>query len=307
VTAASGTLAATVAAPDVVKRRGHRPLYRRLARSAEACVALAILLAIALSAICADWIAPADPLAQDITQRFRPPAWEDGGSPANLLGTDAVGRDLLSRLIYGGRISLAVGLAAVLVQGGLGVLLGLVAGFYGQRPDALIMRLADIQLAIPTLILAIAVIAVLGPSLTNLIIVLGITNWVIYGRVVRGEVLSVRRREFVEAARVLGGRDARVIFRHVLPNVTASIVVIATLEVAQMIIAEASLSFLGLGVQPPTPTWGGMVAEGRTYIATRWWLSAFPGVMILLTVLALNLFGDWLRDVLDPTLRAVES
>jgi peptide/nickel transport system permease protein len=168
------------------------------------------------------------------------------------------------------------------------------------------MRLADIQLAVPTLILAIAVIAVLGPSLQNVIIVLGITNWVIYGRVVRSEALTIRRREFVEAARVVGSTDFRLIFRHVLPNVAASIIVITTLEVAQMIIAEASLSFLGLGVQPPTPTWGGMIAEGRTYIGTRWWLSTVPGLMILLTVLALNLFGDWLRDVLDPTLRRVD-
>jgi peptide/nickel transport system permease protein len=269
-------------------------------------IALAVLLLVCLSALLADRIAPYDPLAQDITLRFRPPAWEDGGSPDHLLGTDAVGRDLLSRIIFGGRVSLIVGVAAVAVQGTIGATLGLLAGYYGNRWDSIIMRIADIQLAIPTLILAIAVIAVLGPSLLNLVVVLGITNWVVYGRVVRSEVLSIRHREYIDASRLVGSRDARIIFRHILPNVAASIIVIASFEVAAMIIAEASLSFLGLGVQPPTPTWGGMVAEGRTYIGIRWWLSTIPGVLILVTVLALNVFGDWLRDVLDPTLRGIE-
>ena len=294
------------AAPEASRRRDTQRIDARLLRSPQAIIALLILGGVTVSAVLAPWIAPADPLAQDITQRFRPPIWEEGGSAEHILGTDSLGRDLLSRLMHGGRISLLVGLSAVLVQGGTGVLLGLLAGYFGGRWDSIIMRIADVQLAVPTLILAIAVIAVLGPSLQNVIIVLGITNWVIYGRVVRGEVLSIRRREFVEAARVVGSTDLRLMFRHVLPNVAASVIVITTLEVAQMIIAEASLSFLGLGVQPPTPTWGGMIAEGRTYIGTRWWLSTIPGLMILLTVLALNLFGDWLRDVLDPTLRRLD-
>jgi peptide/nickel transport system permease protein len=295
-----------VAAPAASRRRDTPRYAARLLRSPQALIALLILGGVTLSGVLAPWIAPADPLAQDITQRFRPPIWEEGGNSEHILGTDSLGRNLLARLMHGGRVSLLVGLLAVLVQGGIGVLLGLLAGFFGGRWDSIIMRIADVQLAVPTLILAIAVIAVLGPSLQNVIIVLGITNWVIYGRVVRSEVLSIRRREFVEAARVVGNTDLRLMFRHVLPNVAASVIVISTLEVAQMIIAEASLSFLGLGVQPPTPTWGGMIAEGRTYIGTRWWLSTIPGLMILLTVLALNLFGDWLRDVLDPTLRRLD-
>lgn len=298
--------AALAESPVAGRRRTGPSIGARLRRSPQAIVALIILLTVILSAVLAPVLAPSDPLTQDITRRFRPPIWEQGGTTENILGTDSLGRDLLSRLMYGGRISLLVGLAAVLVQGGMGVLLGLLAGYFGGRWDSIIMRLADVQLAVPTLILAIAVIAVLGPSLQNVIVVLGITNWVIYGRVVRSEALSVRGREYVEAARVLGAGSSRLIWRHVLPNVAASIIVITTLEVAQMIIAEASLSFLGLGVQPPTPTWGGMIAEGRTLIATRWWLSTMPGVMILVTVLALNLFGDWLRDVLDPTLRGLE-
>jgi len=303
---ASGVARKITVAAGPARRGAGIVAGRRLLRSFQATVAVAVLALVCISALLADRIAPYDPLAQNITMRFRPPAWEDGGSTNHLLGTDAVGRDLLSRIIHGGRISLAIGIAAVAVQGTLGVLLGLLAGYYGGRWDSLIMRIADVQLAIPTLILAIAVIAVLGPSLLNLIVVLGITNWVVYGRVVRGEVLSIRRREYVEASRLIGSRDTRIIFRHILPNVAASIIVIASLEVAAMIIAEASLSFLGLGVQPPMPTWGGMVAEGRTYIGLRWWLSTFPGLMVLLTVLALNMFGDWLRDVLDPTLRGVD-
>lgn len=254
-----------------------------------------------VTAVLAPLLAPYSPDAQDITRRFAPPLSAPDGQLL-LLGADALGRDILSRIIFGSQISLIVGIGAVLVQGGLGVFLGLLAGYY-PRLDNVIMRVADVQLGVPFFVLALAVIAVLGPGLNNIILVLGVTGWVLYARVVRGEVLSIRRREYIEAARVIGSADARILVRHILPNVTSSIIVIATLEVARMIIAEASLSFLGLGVQPPTPTWGGMVADGRNYVAVAWWVSTFPGLAILLTVLGINLLGDWLRDTLDPNLR----
>ena len=192
---------------------------------------------------------------------------------------------------------------AVAVQGVIGVTVGLTTGYYGGRFDAVVMRLADIQLAVPLFVLAIAVMTVLGPGLRNVVLVLGVTGWVLYGRVVRSEVLSIREREYVEAARALGGSGPRILAKHVLPNVFSSFLVISTLEVARMIIAEASLSYLGLGVQPPTPTWGGMVADGRNWLMTSWWVSTLPGIAIFVTVLAVNVIGDFLRDWLDPTLR----
>jgi len=274
---------------------------RLLARNYTGIAGLLLVMPIAVTALLPQLVAPSSPVAQDLEGTLRPPLWSAGGTRAHLLGTDHLGRDILSRVIYGARVSLLVGFAAVFVQGILGSLLGLVAGYYGGRLDRVIMRLADIQLAIPSLVLALAIVAVLGPSLRNLIIVLGITGWVVYCRVVRAQVLSIREQDFVEAARALGAPDRRILAAHVLPNATNAIVVIATLEVARMIIAEASLSFLGLGIQPPTPSWGGMVAEGRSYMTLAWWISAFPGLAIFLTALGINLLGDWVRDRLDPT------
>ena len=265
--------------------------------------AAAIVGAVILCGLLAPMLAPYDPLDQILEERLTPPCWEPDGSSHHLLGTDALGRDILSRIIYGARISLVVGFAATAVQGTIGVILGLTAGYYGGWVDNVVMRVADVQLAIPFFVLAVAVMAVLGGGLRNVIIVLGITGWVTYGRVVRSEVLSVRERDYVEAARAVGGSSLRIIFRQVLPNVSTSILVISTLEVARMIVAEASLSYLGLGVQPPTPTWGGMVADGRSWLVTSWWVSALPGVAIFVTVLAVNIVGDFLRDMLDPTLR----
>ena len=276
---------------------------KRLLRSGKGSLGVAMLVLVVACAVLAPYLAPHDPKAQDITRRFVPPFWAAGGRLDYPLGTDQLGRDLLSRIIWGSRVSLLVGCSAVLVSGSIGSLVGLWAGFRGGWIDAVVTRLADIQLAIPFLVLAITVLAVLGAGLIQLVGVLGVTGWVLYGRVVRGHVLAIRGLDYIEAARALGVPAWRVVLRHVLPNVAPSINVIATLEVGRMILAEASLSFLGLGVQPSVPTWGAIAADGRDYIATAWWVATFPGGAILLTVLAVNYVGDWLRDVADPTLR----
>lgn len=267
-----------------------------------ALVGIAILVAITLAAIFADAIAPRSPETQVLTERLDPPSWL-GGEHGHLLGSDQLGRDLLSRVIYGSRVSLVVGVAGVLLAGTLGVTLGLLAGYFGGYWDRVIMRVTDVQQAIPALVLAIAVVAILRPSLVNLIVVLAVTTWVAFARVVRSEVLALRETLFVEAARVVGARDRRIITRHILPNVAASIIVIGSLTVANLILFEASLSFLGLGVPPPTPTWGRMVFDGLEYVSTAWWIPLFPGVAVMLTVLGSNLVGDWLRDALDPRQR----
>jgi peptide/nickel transport system permease protein len=257
---------------------------------------LAIIALVVIGAIGADRIAPFNPAAQSLRERLQPPG------AVHLLGTDNLGRDILSRTIYGARVSLVVGVAAALLAGSVGVVLGLLAGYLGGGSDALVSRLADVQQAIPFLILAIAVAVIVGPSLTNVVLVLAVTAWVSYFRVVRAEVLSLRESLLVDAARTIGASGPRVLVRHVLPNVSASIIVIGSLLVANMIIFEASLSFLGLGVPPPTPTWGRMVFDGVQYVDSAWWLSLFPGLAIVLTVLAINLVGDWIRDALDPRL-----
>jgi peptide/nickel transport system permease protein len=262
-----------------------------------------VLAAVLISALFAPVLAPHDPAEQNLEARLIPPFWTREGTLEHPLGTDALGRDLLSRIVYGTRVSLLVGFMAVAVQGAIGVIVGLTTGYYGGWLDAAVMRVADIQLAVPFFVLAIAVMTVLGPGLRNVVLVLGVTGWVLYGRVVRSEVLSVRERDYVESARALGASGTKILFKHILPNVFSSFLVISTLEVARMIIAEASLSYLGLGVQPPTPTWGGMVADGRNWLMTSWWVSTLPGVAIFCTVLAVNIIGDFLRDWFDPTLR----
>ena len=290
-------------APVAAQGQDWRRVLAELLRNRAAVLGLAIVLAVVIAAVFAAWIAPADPTAQAITQRLKPPLWRDPAGQLVLLGTDHLGRDILSRLIFGARISLAIGLLAVTVAGTIGTLMGLVAGYRGGRVDDFCMRLTDTMLAMPFILLALAVIAVLGPSLKNIVFVLGVTSWVSYARVVRAEVLTLRAREFVAAAMALGSGGRRIVFRHLLPNVLTPVIVIATLEVARMIILESALSFLGLGIPPPTPTWGGMLADGRAYISTAWWLATFPGLCIMLTVLGINLLGDWLRDVLDPRLQ----
>jgi peptide/nickel transport system permease protein len=258
-------------------------------------IAAAILVVIAACALVPDTIAPFDPLRPNIGARLAAP-FERG----YLLGTDTLGRDLLSRIIHGARISAVVGVSAVLLAGTVGVLLGLLSGFYGGALDAVVARVADIALTLPYLVLAVALVAVFGAGLLTLIIVLALSTWVTYTRIVRGEVMVLRRSEFVESARAIGSSNARLILRHLLPNVSTSIIVVATQQLGAMILYEAALSFLGLGVRPPTPTWGGMVADGRLYLANAWWVSTLPGVAILLTVVAVNWLGDWLRDALDP-------
>jgi len=258
-----------------------------------------VLLAVA-AAVLAPWISPHDPYLQTIGDRLIPPVWDAGGSWRHPLGTDPLGRDLLSRIIYGARVSISAGALAVAVAMTLGVLMGLLAGYYGGGVDTVIDNLVNIMLAYPFLLLALAAIAVLGPSFGNMIVVLGLTGWPVYTRVVRAETLKYREREFVQAARALGLGSPRIIRVHVLPNLANTVIVMASLEVARMIILESFLSFLGLGIQPPTPSWGAMLGEGRVYMLTSWWLAAFPGAAIFVTTLGINLFGDGLRDVLDP-------
>ena len=261
---------------------------------------LVVLIAVAVAA---PLIAPQDPTRQSLRARLVGPTFEAADGRAHLLGTDHLGRDVLSRVIYGARVSLIVGFSAVLVGGIVGSTLGILAGFRGGWLDSVIMTVADAQLAFPFILLAIGIIAVLGPSFPTLVAVIGLSGWVAYARILRAQVLALRSREFVEAIHVLGGSIARVMLRHIVPNVVSSLVVIATLELARAIVLEATLSFLGLGVQPPTPSWGGMVHEGREYLDTAWWISTAPGVVLMLTSLVVSRVGDWFRDALDPTLR----
>ncbi len=263
-----------------------------------------VLILVTFAAIFAPVISPHDPTHQVLMDNRMPGFWSSEGSTTYLLGTDSLGRDIFSRILYGARISLLVGITAVLLAGAIGITLGLISGYYGRFVDDVIMRIADVQLAIPFILLAIAILAVLGQGLQNVILTLGIANWVVYGRVVRGQVLSWKEKEFVEAARSIGARDMSIMLKHILPNTFASIIVIGSFAVAATILAEAALSFLGLGVPPEIPTWGGMVNRGRDNILTgEWWIYTFPGLSIMLTVLGVNVIGDWLRDYLDPRMR----
>jgi len=266
-------------------------------------VGVGFVLLVAVVAMAAPWLAPEDPVRQSLRGRLHAPTLEGADGRAHLLGTDHLGRDVLSRVIYGSRVSLVVGFSAVVVGGLLGSALGILAGFVGGRMDGVIMTAADAQLAFPFILLAIGIIAVLGPSFPTLIVVIGLSGWVSYARILRSQVLVLRSREFVEAIRALGGSVLRIVLRHVLPNVLSSIVVVATLELARAIVLEATLSFLGLGIQPPTPSWGGMIHEGRDYLDSAWWIATCPGIVLMLTSIVVSRTGDGLRDLLDPTLR----
>src|SRR6202171_532203 len=264
----------------------------------------AILGAIALVAIFANVLAPYNPEIGVLGDRFRPPAWQYGGSEAHLLGTDHVGRDVFSRLIFGARVSIVVGFTAVLVAGVLGTTLGILAGYLGGWVDQVIMRVTDAWLALPALTFAIFLAAIVGPSEMNIVIILGIVYWTRYARVVRGEVLSLKERDYVRLAIVAGCSKRTIMLRHILPNVVNSAIVLATLMLGVVIVTEAALSFLGVGVPPPQPAWGLMLADGKKgLMAGYWWLTVFPGVCIMLMVLSANLLGDWLRVKLDPQLR----
>lgn len=282
-------------------------LLKKLLKSKTGIIGLVIISLVCLMAIFAPFIAPYDPNKIDTTSMLKPPFWLEGGNLSHILGTDNLGRDILSRIIYGSRISIVVGLLSVVVGGLIGVAFGLIAGYYGGILDSLIMRLVDSFLAIPTTLFCIVFLAVLDPGIFTLIFVIGVTNWVMYASLVRSETLSIREREYVKAARTIGVSDFKIITRHILPNVFSSVIVISTLSVAGTIITESSLSFLGLGIQPPTISWGIMLSEGREYLATSWWLSTFPGLAITFTVLGVIFLGEWLRDVLDPRSRGMKS
>jgi peptide/nickel transport system permease protein len=259
---------------------------------------LALTLAAVVAALAAPWLAGHDPLKADFAASLKPP-----GTPGHPLGTDQLGRDLLARVLHGARLALFIGGCTVVVTAITGGLLGLVAGFVERWPSAVVMRLADVQLSFPFILLALTINAIVGLGLRNIVLSLSAAGWVVYARVVRGEVLSVKQRDFVHAAAALGVGRGRLLFRHVLPNVAPSIIVVASLQFSQFIVAEAAISFLGFGVQPPTPAWGSMLSESRDFLYVAWWLAAFPGAALALTALGVNLLGDWLRDTLDPKLR----
>ena len=256
-------------------------------------------------AIFADVIAPHDPVKINLSDRLQPPAWLEGGSFTYFLGTDRQGFDILSRIVHGARISLAISLLAIALGGGVGTLLGLIAAYRGGWVDTLIMRIVDIKLAFPSILLALVLVAVMGGGFTTVVLVIALLLWARFARMLRGEALSIKEQDFIARAQVAGASPMRIMMCHIFPNVVNTVVVLATLEIGHVIILESTLSFLGAGLQQPTPAWGLMVADGRTLIVSAWWLFFFPTLAIVLTVLAMNLLGDWLRDRLDPKLRNI--
>ncbi|MEM9903219.1 MAG: ABC transporter permease [Pseudomonadota bacterium] len=293
------------ARPELSHRRKElRRAWESLVASRWALLGMLILFVVTFVAIFGPWLAPFDPNRQNIMMRLLEPGAEGAGDLTYWLGSDQLGRDVLSRLLYGARVSLLVGVAAIAVGGTLGTILGLISGYYGGWIDDVIMRLGDIQLAFPFILLAIMFLVVLGPGLVNIILVLGIGQWITYARIVRAQALSIREKEFVEAARAMGDSTFSILFRTILPNIIAPLTVIASFNVAGVILSEAALSFLGLGVPPDVPTWGSMLSESRDHLlSNKWWMAIFPGLAIVFTVLAFNIIGDWLRDFLDPRLK----
>lgn len=267
-------------------------------------VGLVLIVILLLVATLAPWIGLASPTRANLLARMQPPTWTGLFSPgAHPLGTDELGRDVLSRLIFGSRVTLMVSVIAVMLGGVVGVLCGIMAGYFRGWLDPVLMRLVDIQLALPLMLLALLIVAAFGPSVQNLVVVLALTSWIRYARIIRGQVLSLREQEFIQSAHAIGTSTWRIMWRHILPNVMTPALVVATLELARIIIMDAALSFLGLGIQPPDPSWGRMLADGRVYLSTAWWIVTFPGLAILFTVLSVNLLGDGLRDYFDPKLR----
>ena len=268
-------------------------------------IPLFIIVVFTLSAILADVITFHDAYKVSLPDRLIPPFWQDGGSISHPLGTDPLGRDILTRIIYGTRVAIIIAGAALTIGGGVGTLIGLTAGYYGGKIDTLLMRLADITLAFPLILFAILMVMVIGPSMMNVIVAISLVLWARYARVIRGEVLGLMQRDFIARAKVSGASDWRIMMRHLLPNVMPTLIVLLTLQVGWVIIVEASLSFLGAGIPPPTPAWGSMLADGREYVSTAWWVTTAPGIAIMLVVLAFNLSGDWLRERLDPKQRSI--
>ncbi|MFA7412996.1 MAG: ABC transporter permease [Rhizobium sp.] len=297
------TVADDAAAPVITAEHGNSLFRRNLRVFAENRLALAsavLVLIFVLMAIFAPWIAPHDPNETDLFRRLQPPAWMPGGEWSYLLGCDGLGRDILSRIIYGSRISIYIGTAVILVATTIGIIAGLAAGYLRGWVDIAISRLVDILLGFPYLIFAIGLMAMMGPGLVNIILALAYKEWVIPCRVVRGETLAVRELEYVEAARAIGASRFHIMLREIMPNILSPVIVVSTIRMADVIILEASLSFLGLGVQPPTASWGSMVADGRAFILEAWWVSTFPGLAILLLVLVINVASQGLRDAFDP-------
>jgi peptide/nickel transport system permease protein len=268
--------------------------------AAFACVVVVLLV---VAAIFAPWIAPFDPVAGVLQDRLAPPAWQEGGTWAHVLGTDVLGRDIFSRLLYGARVSLAVCALAILVAGCIGSALGIAAGYLGGWVEATIMRIVDLAISLPVILIALLFGVLFGPSFGNIVIIVSLLLWSQFARMARGETLKVRAQDYVDLARAAGCSSLSIMWRHVLPNVGSSLIVLATLQVGTVIIMEASLSFLGVGVPPPWPAWGSMIADGRSYVVSAWWLCIFPGLAVLFTVLAMNLLGDELTDALNPALR----
>jgi peptide/nickel transport system permease protein len=301
----STTATTATLAPRAGEAAARRPatVLRIVRRSPLMTLGLTLVGIVMLLAVFAPVAGIRNPILQNLALANRPPAWQARGSLEAPLGTDQFGRDVWSRIVYGAQISLAIGTVASLLGGVVGVAAGLVAGFYGGKVDTIVMRIVDLNLAFPLILLALAIAAILGPSLQNLILVMALTTWMIYARVVRGVTLSLREREFVQAARAIGVTNAGIMWRHILPNLLAPVMVIWTLELARVILMESALSFLGVGVPAPTPTWGRMLAEGRSVLTTAPWIATFPGIAITVTVLGVNFFGDGLRDLLDPRLR----
>ena len=288
----------TLSLPDVAERPVTSGRGRRLPLFSLSIIGLFVLVA-----ILAPLLSPADPAEQSLRNRFKPPVWMEGGTSKYLLGTDRLGRDMLSRIVWGSRVSLTAGVVTVLIASAFGAAVGLVAGFYGGRVDAALMRVTDATMSFPVILLALILAVTVGPSFTNVVIAIAVILWARYARVIRGQVLTLMALDFIAQARIAGAGAARIILRHLFPNTLNTLVVLVTLQIGYVIIVEASLSFLGAGIPPPTPAWGSMIAEGREFVTSAWWVSGLPGLAILLVVLAFNLLGDWLRDTLDPKLR----
>jgi ABC-type dipeptide/oligopeptide/nickel transport system permease subunit len=309
--AVSSVLATTslspVGKPVAAPAQPLRDLARLLVRDRAGAIGLVLFLLVIVSAVFAPWLAPHDPMQQDLRSSRLPPAWLEDGDWSHPLGTDTLGRDLFSRILYGSRVSLTVGFFGVLIAGGIGLLVGLFAGYQGGRVDGAIMTVVNIILALPYLLFVVFIAGVLGRSLINVIFIFGITDAPIFVRVVRGEVLRIRRSVYVEAAQSVGVGQRRILFEHILPNLLGPFLTVATFEMSAMILYEAGLGFLGLSVPPDVPSWGNMLEAGRQHLQRYWWIATFPGLAIMVASLGMNLLGDWLRDALDPRMRGFKK